>query len=496
MTDGRLRPDRPGSRTRNPPQGGRLAGSSASWSGTGCELIGRERVAAELAQLIRAHAVVAVFGPLGIGKTALVRQVVEREAVAGRVEPAARASLAGVEGARGLLERTGRALGRRYPPVESSRLVSALSTLLGSAACTLVWDDAEDAALDTVAAVLEAFAPPGRPRPRCRIVIVSREAVFSRHGALLSWAEHGDAASFEVPPLDAPACRELIAALEKRLGRSCQTEAIPATGGKPLALQLAVAAGSAAGSDPMVGLGHAIDALPSEAGRILFVLLAAETPLRDVDLAMVCGGRTQESLLLLSRRALVAREGDRVSLPPRMIGPVRSLVGAPAPPIWEAVEDLARRVLAAAPDDPDALLLACRATAQRGRGPEALALLRGHVAARAVASPAALERALGDIARGEPAVANDALLALAREQLRWGDFEAARRTLDGLAALDLPAPLEYRRCILSAEALMRAGEPANATQELERARSLNPFSAGVALEEGLADLAVLRGDLH
>ena len=77
-----------------------MAGSSASWSGTGCELIGRERVAAELAQLIRAHAVVAVVGPLGIGKTALVRQVVEREAAAGRVAPAAQASLAGVEGAR------------------------------------------------------------------------------------------------------------------------------------------------------------------------------------------------------------------------------------------------------------------------------------------------------------------------------------------------------------------------------------------------------------
>ena len=473
-----------------------MAGSSASWSGTGCELIGRERVAAELAQLIRAHAVVAVVGPLGIGKTALVRQVVEREAAAGRVAPAAQASLAGVEGARGLLERTGRALGRRYPPVESSRLVAALSTLLGSAACTLVWDDAEDAALGTVAAVLEAFAPPGRPRPRCRIIIVSREAVFSGHGALCAWAERGDAASLEVPPLDAPACRELIAALENRRGRSLQDEAIRASGGNPLALQLAVAAGSAGGSDPMVGLGHAIDALPSEARRILFVLLAAETPLRDVDLAMVCGGRTQEGLLLLSRRALVAREGDRVSLPPRMIGPVRSLVGAPAPAIWEVVEGLARRVLAAAPDDPDALLLACRATAQRGHAPEALALLRGHVAARAAASPAALERALGDIARGEPAVANDALLALAREQLRWGDFEAARRTLDGLAALDLPAPLEYRRCILSAEALVRGGEPANATQELERARSLNPSSAGVALEEGLADLAVLRGDLH
>src|SRR5207245_10433131 len=99
MTDGRLRFDRSGSRTRNPPQGGRLAGSSASWSGTGCELIGRERVAAELAQLIRAHAVVAVVGPLGVGKTALVRQVVERGAAAGRGAPGGHAALAGGGGA-------------------------------------------------------------------------------------------------------------------------------------------------------------------------------------------------------------------------------------------------------------------------------------------------------------------------------------------------------------------------------------------------------------
>jgi MoxR-like ATPase len=82
-----------------------LRGSGAfAFDGAGRELIGRERVAPQLAELIRAQPVVAVVGPLGIGKTALVRQVVEREAMAGRAAPAAQASLAGVEGARGLLE--------------------------------------------------------------------------------------------------------------------------------------------------------------------------------------------------------------------------------------------------------------------------------------------------------------------------------------------------------------------------------------------------------
>ena len=63
-----------------------MSGSGAfAWSGAGCELIGREQVAAQLVDLIRAHAVVAVVGPLGIGKTELVRWVVQREAAAGRV---------------------------------------------------------------------------------------------------------------------------------------------------------------------------------------------------------------------------------------------------------------------------------------------------------------------------------------------------------------------------------------------------------------------------
>src|SRR5260370_35664752 len=108
-------------------------------------MIGRERAAAQLANLIRAHPVVGVVGPLGIGKTELVRWVVEREAAAGRVPAPAYASLAGVDGAREILERTCRALARRYPPVESGRLVSALCALCPSTACPLVRADAQDA---------------------------------------------------------------------------------------------------------------------------------------------------------------------------------------------------------------------------------------------------------------------------------------------------------------------------------------------------------------
>jgi tetratricopeptide (TPR) repeat protein/DNA-binding winged helix-turn-helix (wHTH) protein len=130
---------------------------------------------------------------------------------------------------------------------------------------------------------------------------------------------------------------------------------------------------------------------------------------------------------------------------------------------------------------------------QRGVAPQALALLRGHAVAHAAASPVALEPTPGNIAAGAAA---DSLLVLARDQLRWGNFEAARRTLTGIAAFELPPPLVYRHCILSAVALVRAGEPAAAAEELERARLVTPPGAEIALQERLADLAILRGDLR
>jgi hypothetical protein len=363
-------------------------------------MIGRERVAAQLADLIRASPVVAVVGPLGIGKTELVRWVVEREAAAGRVPAPAYASLAGVDGAREILERTCRALARRCPPVESSRLVPALCALFNSTACTLVWDDAQDAPPEALAATLVAPPPPDGLERSCRIVIVARDPVASNQAAVRAWAERSGIASLEVPPLDVAACRHLIEALEHRRERSLQDEAILASGGNPLALQLAIAATSAAGSDPMVVLGHAIDALPPDARAVLFALLAAETSLRDADLHAVCGPGTSGTLLLLERHALVVRDGDRVSLPPPMMRPVRSIIGPPQPATWEALEALARRALAGAPDDSEALLLACRALAHRGRAPEALALLRGHVAATPPRHPTHIWRSLASNCAG------------------------------------------------------------------------------------------------
>jgi tetratricopeptide (TPR) repeat protein len=472
----------------------RTSGAFA-WNGAGCELIGRERDATRLADLLRTHLVVAVIGPLGIGKSELVRAVVEREAGAGRLPPPANASLAGIDGARGVLERTARALGRRHPRVESSRIVPALCALITSSACTLVWDDAQDAPPDVLGEVLAAVLRIAGAATSLRIVVVAREC-GGPDGAPGAWARKNGVASLEVPPLEPAACQKLIATFERRRGRSLQEEAILVSSGNPLALQLAVATGPPVRGDPMVGLARAIDALPRRARRVLQVLLAAESSLREADLREVCGSGTARALSLLERDALLAREGDRVSLPSQMSGPVRSLLGAPATATWEALETVARRALAAAPDDPEALLLGCRAMIRRGHAPDALALLGGHVAARAAASPAALERMLGDVARAHSGTAPDALLALAREQLRWGDFEAARRTLDGLAGFAMPAPLAFRRCILRAEALVRAGEPASATLELENARLVTPPGRELALEEGLADLAILRGDLH
>jgi hypothetical protein len=362
--------------------------------------------------------------------------------------------------------------------LQSSRIVPALCALFTSAVCTLVWHDAQDAALDALADGFEAVVPPYGAETRLRIVIVARDPLSSRHGALHAWAERNEVASLEVPPLDAAACRQLIATLEHRRGRSLQEEAILASGGNPLALQLAVAVGPAAACDPMVGLGRAIDALPSSARALLFVLLAAETSLRDVDLRGVRLEHVQRLAPALTPCARRPRRRSRVA--GAADDGAGAVAGGPAP---AGHLGGARGPRAPRP----------RRSARRSGG--AAARLPRPGAARAAASPAALERTLGEIARGDAAAAADALLALAREQLRWGDFEAARRTLDGLAALELSPPLAYRRCILRRGAV-RAGEPASATQELERARLVTPPGAEIALEEGLADLAALRGDLY
>ena len=466
-----------------------------AWSRDASELIVRDEDAARLAALIESNPVTAVVGPLGIGKTELVRSVVERETAAGRLPPGTYASLAGVGGAREVLERTSRALGRGHPPMESSRLLRALGELVASTRCTLVWDDVQDATLDTLAAALNAILPSDAALTGYRIVLVSRDRIFSGHAALQAWAKRVKAPTFEVPPLDAAACRRLIDKLEAQRGRSLQDELVVSSGGNPLSLHLGLAARRTSGGDPIASLRGAIDALPAEAHALLVLLAAADTPLRDDGLRAVFGPASDDSLLVLARHSLLARKGERVWVPPAMSAPVRSVVGAPQPGTWGVLEAIARRTLVAEVADPEALLLACRALVQQDRPREALALLRRQRGARAAASAAALEHALTEVARMDPAVAADAHLVLAREQLRWGDFEAARRTLDSLSAVELPEALVHRRHILRAEALVRAGEPAGAAQELERARPFAAAGTGTAVEIALAELALLRGDL-
>jgi thioredoxin-like negative regulator of GroEL/DNA-binding winged helix-turn-helix (wHTH) protein len=100
-----------------------------------------------------------------------------------------------------------------------------------------------------------------------------------------------------------------------------------------------------------------------------------------------------------------------------------------------------------------------------------------------------------EIAQLVPEVAVECHLRLAREQLRWNDFEAARATLDALPPLidDGQDKLSLRASTLRAEALVRSGEPSLGAQELEVARRLAPDDVGVAL--GIAELQVLRGDV-
>src|SRR5262249_31914358 len=109
-----------------------------------------------------------------------------------------------------------------------------------------------------------------------------------------------------------------------------------------------------------------------------------------------------------------------------------------------------------------------------------------HMAARAAAPSAALERVLRDIARTEP---QEALFLLAREQIRAADYEAARRTLEEVPA---PARAEDRAHLrlMRCEALARGGDPVAAARELRELQK-NP-----AARLARAELEILDGRLE
>src|SRR5207248_10449918 len=115
-------------------------------------------------------------------------------------------------------------------------------------------------------------------------------------------------------------------------GRSLRDEIVLRSGGNPLALQLAFAATP---SDALEAVrSAAASSLPAAPRSLLALLLAAEAPLDVRDLELVdCG----HAVALLSQRALILRDGDRIDLRPGIAHAVRASLGPPDLATWRAL---------------------------------------------------------------------------------------------------------------------------------------------------------------
>lgn len=448
--------------------------------------IGRERERAELRALVTRSRVVLVYGTAGVGKTSLVLDVCHAAALEGAIPQVVYVPLPGPVDARDAVERTAKALGEPRPTPPPERVAEALSLLLSSAPRTLVWDDLDERST-ALTEIVERFASHDGP---ARLVVVSRRFVTAREASLR-------APVYELKPLAHEDAVALVRALEAERGRSLADDLAEATGGNPLLIRLALAEAAL----PRVGK-SATDALRSSveerskgaARKVLALLVAAEVPLDEIEVAGAAGKGAREAIDDLRKHLLVVREGSRLALAAPVLSLAREILGEPDRATWRSLVKLAERALASSGHDDAALLLAARAHLALGDVEAALRTLREHAVARAAAPTAALERALREAASQSPAHAGAALRMLARELLRVGDYESARRALD-----ELPAPKTRddaeRIALLRAESHIRAGEPEaaqRALDALERAAK-GVASPGVVLTR--AQLAILRGEL-
>jgi hypothetical protein len=412
-------------------------------------LIGRGREVEELAALLHAHPVVFVYGALGVGKTALVLHVIESD---GRLPPLAYASVDGVTEPRDALARTCAAMGVRAPLADADHVPRAILGLLEAQPRTLVWDDIHEGAVDALAPVVAGLARGGAA---ARLVLVSRRYFPAR-------TKNIRLPSMQVPPLSTADAVLLVRAHEAERTRTLAEDVAAAAGGNPLLLRLALArAPEAALGDADAALRRAVAEHAAGAGRaVLELLVAAERPLPEADLLEIAGAK--DAIERLRQHLVVVKTKDGLAIAAPLAATVRVLLGEPSRETWQAAARLADQALAGAPASADALLLAARARVAVGDAGSALGVLRAHVAARAAAPSAALERVLRDAAKTEP---QEALFLLAREQIRAGDYEAARRTLE-----EVPAPSRAedraRLRLMRCEALARGGDPVAAAREL------------------------------
>jgi hypothetical protein len=452
-------------------------------------LLGREAETARLGELLAAHGAAVVHGPAGIGKTSLVLFACAAAVEAQAIPEVVCVSLAGVTDAREAVERSARAVGATRPAPAPGRVPDALAMLLEEHPRTLVWDDLEDGARELAQCAQRILETGARGRGAARLVLVGRKHPAPRDAGLR-------AVSFEVGPLGHQAAVELVRRVERERGATLADDLAAAAAGNPLLIRIALAERTtpAVGPDAAAALRRSLAAhARGPAQKVLALLAAGAVPLDEEDVASAVGRGARASIEVLATHLLVQRSGSRLVVAPPVFPLVDEALGLPDAATWRALGKIAERSLAAAPHDDAALVLACRARLARGDAKGALALAQAHPLARASAPTSALDRVLRAVAAGSSTHAGAALRLLAREHLRVGDYESARRTLDEAPRPRVRADAE-RLALLRAECHMRAGEPDAARRAID---ALGPPKArenpGVALTR--AQLAILRGEL-
>jgi tetratricopeptide (TPR) repeat protein len=450
----------------------------------GDELIGREREEEDLRALLAHARVVLVYGPAGVGKTALLLTALRRAAARGLLPEVVHVSLAGVTDEREALERTARAAGQPRPVPPAARVARELAAMLVRVPRTVIWDDLDErspALAPTVRAVLESSGP-------ARLVLVSRRFISAREATVKTPV-------YEVKPLAPEDAVRLVHTLEARRKRTLAEAVADATGGNPLLIQLALAdeVVPRAAGDAATAMRRAVEQRATGAeARVLALLAAAGAPLDEGELARAAGRGGREAIDELRKHLLVFRDGGRVALAALAAPLVVEVLGEPEEATWRSLAQIGERTLAASGHDDGALVTACRAHVELGDPASAFELLKHHPIARAAAPITVLDRVLRGVANKARPLAGPALRLLAREALRAGDYDAALRALDDMPKARVREDAE-RNVLLRAEALIFAGEPDAAQRALDALGARKDEGPAVALTR--ATLAILRGEL-
>jgi tetratricopeptide (TPR) repeat protein len=459
--------------------------AAARTDGGDC-FVGRDAEREALLALIAEHPVVVVCGAAGVGKTTLVSRVVDEEHARDRLPPPAYVSLAGVERAETLVERTAQALGATARAGCADAVEPTLRAILERQPCTLVWDDLHASAAALVTPLLRKLS---KRRVEGRLLVLSRERLIAPLGPELPF--------LEVPPFDVDTCTRLVEELDQRTGRRLYGEIAARARGNPLLVRLALASLASGGwsDEPLAALRATLATLTQGAAREpLARLVAAGAPLDENELA---GSGPRTGIDLLRRHLVVTKVGSQLALAPYVEPIARAIIGEPPPAVWQAVVELATRRLAAGIGAPEALAMAARAHTRLGDGTAALALLRAQRAARAGLPLSTLRELVRELLAATPTATGEAMLLVAREELRRGSAPAALATVDDLLSRAPPTATLERARIVRAEALMAAGELETARGELELARATVAASSDEAavIAVALAQLDVCTGDL-